>query len=514
MKKAILYIRVSTDEQAEHGCSLPDQEIKLKKYCKANNIEVAAVYQDDYTAKAGFDRPGYNKLRQFLVIQKKSINYILVTQWSRFSRNMYEALGEMKRLKEMGVEVNAIEQLVDLSIPENLFMAAIYMAAPQVENERLALRTIAGMRQAIRQGRYIYTSPKGYKSNKLTKDIEIDAKCAELVQWCFSEFSKGIYSAEDVRYRANKKGLGLCKQAFLNMLQNQVYLGKVYLKEYKDENAEWFTGTHPALIDKHTFDKVQYILKRRSKPYKHSREETQNDLPLRGYITCPKCNKKLTGSKAKGNGGRYPYYHCQQTKYGCNFRVSAKVAHDAMLEYLKTFEPNEEVVKLFISILTNVFNTDDQARLKEAENLVQQGKAIEEQRAMVLDHFLNQRLPVDQYNAIIKTLDEKQNDIVTKHSTVTKVPPHFDEYLNYSSQLIKNLSNYYNSSSPETKGKLISLIFPEKLIFTGEEYKTEKVNEVINLIAAAGMGLKENSPAKVARLYSEAPAAGLEPATL
>tara|TARA_B110000211_G_C14067969_1_gene548569 strand:+ start:2092 stop:2316 length:225 start_codon:yes stop_codon:yes gene_type:complete len=47
MKKAILYIRVSTDEQANTGFSLRDQKDKLLKYCQSNNIEVLKVFQED-----------------------------------------------------------------------------------------------------------------------------------------------------------------------------------------------------------------------------------------------------------------------------------------------------------------------------------------------------------------------------------------------------------------------------------------------------------------------------------
>ena len=63
-RKAILYVRVSTDEQAE-GFSLSYQEERLRKYCALNNIEVTGFYKEDHSAKT-FDPPEFKKLLAFL----------------------------------------------------------------------------------------------------------------------------------------------------------------------------------------------------------------------------------------------------------------------------------------------------------------------------------------------------------------------------------------------------------------------------------------------------------------
>jgi site-specific DNA recombinase len=514
MKKAILYIRVSTDRQAEEGFSLPAQETALRQYCKNKNIEVAALFKDDYSAKAGFDRPGYNQLKAFIAKNKNQISYLLVTQWSRFSRELMAAFGEFYNLKQAGIAVNAIEQPIDFSIPENLLTASIYFAMPQVENERLALRTIAGMREAIKQGKYIYTPPKGYKSNKLTKEIEVDDSIAEVVKWAFNEYSKGIYTAQEVRHAANKKGLNLSKQAFLNMLSNQTYLGKVYLKEYKEEPAKWFNASHKPIIDEHTFNKVQYLLKKKSKPYTQPKDQIQNAIPLRGHLLCPLCGRILTGGTPKGNGGKYPYYHCQPAKYGCKCRFSAKEAHSAITDYLKTFQPTEEIIALFQAVLADIFNSHEGDRHNNQKQIEEQINAINSRITKIEDDYADGNITVKVFNTLNEKFQAQKNELVMQHATMPKTPPDFNRYISYSSNLMQNLSNYYTAAIPSTQNRLIGLIFPEKLTFTGTEYKTTKTNEAFSLICSMGKGYKENSPAKIARLYSEAPPAGLEPATL
>src|SRR6186713_3103690 len=83
-------------------------------------------------------------------------------KWDRFSRNAGDAYQMINQLKKLGVEPQAIEQPLDLSIPENKMMLAFYLAAPEVENDRRALNTFFGMRRAKKEGRYMGTAPAGY----------------------------------------------------------------------------------------------------------------------------------------------------------------------------------------------------------------------------------------------------------------------------------------------------------------------------------------------------------------
>ena len=65
-------------------------------------------------------------------------------------------------LRKLGAEPQAIEQPLDLSIPENKMMLAFYLAAPEVENDRRALNVFYGMRRAKKEGRYMGLAPVGY----------------------------------------------------------------------------------------------------------------------------------------------------------------------------------------------------------------------------------------------------------------------------------------------------------------------------------------------------------------
>jgi DNA invertase Pin-like site-specific DNA recombinase len=237
MRNAIIYTRVSTDEQEEKGYSLRDQKARLEKYCSEKGFEVIKHYEDGHSAKT-FERPEFIKLLAFVKSNKGFIQKLFVVKWDRFSRDMAGALAMINTLKKYGVEVEAIEQPLDDDIPENLLMKAIYLATPQVENARRSLNTKNGMRKALKEGRWMATAPFGYKNSRDNNNkpvINIKEEKAALVREAFELYATGVYEKEELRKKLKPKGMSLSKNSFSEMLRNPVYCGKIRVPEYKDE---------------------------------------------------------------------------------------------------------------------------------------------------------------------------------------------------------------------------------------------------------------------------------------
>lgn len=201
-KIADLYIRVSTDEQADKGYSQRNQEEVLRKYCMINDITIREVIYEDHSAKS-FNRPAWKKLLVLLKKQKNKTDLVLFTKWDRFSRNAGDAYQMISTLRKVGVEPQAIEQPLDLSIPENKMMLAFYLAAPEVENDRRALNVFYGMRRAMKEGRYVSQAPVGY-ANRSKEDgrkyIALKEPQAEIMKWAFEEIARGVFNTEDVLF--------------------------------------------------------------------------------------------------------------------------------------------------------------------------------------------------------------------------------------------------------------------------------------------------------------------------
>jgi site-specific DNA recombinase len=170
-KRAILYTRVSTDEQ-NNGYSPLDQKDKLYNYCEMNKIEVVGFYHDDESGKT-FNRPEWKNIITFLKKNKNSVDYICFLKWDRFSRSAEKAYEELSILKKLGVEAVAIEQKLDLEIPEQKLMLAIYLTTPEIDNDRRSLNIFHGIRKGKKQGRWLGACPRGYKNtrNELNRPV-------------------------------------------------------------------------------------------------------------------------------------------------------------------------------------------------------------------------------------------------------------------------------------------------------------------------------------------------------
>ena len=207
MKNVILYTRVSTDEQADKGFSLRDQEQKLLNYCSVNNMNVISIFRDDHSAKT-FNRPEFKKLIGFVKKNKSEVDGLLFTKWDRFSRNTTESYNKIKDFNELGIIVNAIEQPLDLSIPEQGLMLAVYLSMPEVENHRRSLNVISGMRRAFKEGRYVVSPPKGYDMGRdnQNKPLLVPNVDAKYIKEAFQLLSTGLYTQKEVLTKLQAKG--------------------------------------------------------------------------------------------------------------------------------------------------------------------------------------------------------------------------------------------------------------------------------------------------------------------
>ena len=107
-KTAVLYRRVSTTEQKDYGMSLSNQSEQLRNFCNRNNIEVVQDFEEDYSAK-DFNRPVFSELLKFVAQNKNRIDYLLINNWDRFSRNTLDLLQVIEKFKRMRVSLHFTE---------------------------------------------------------------------------------------------------------------------------------------------------------------------------------------------------------------------------------------------------------------------------------------------------------------------------------------------------------------------------------------------------------------------
>lgn len=304
MEEVVIMARVSSDEQAK-GYSLDIQKEGLIKYCSKHDLNIGHVIREDHSAKS-FRRPAFTDFLKLAKKKKGRFNKLLFTTWDRFSRNATEAFAMIAKLKAMGIECIAIEQPIDLSIPENKLILSVYITIPEIDNDRRSIKVKGGMRGALKAGRWCRKAPIGYKNTRddQNKPIIIPSEDSKVIMKAFTLINKGYTLAETLK-EINKGSRKISKSNLPLILRNPVYMGKIIVPELENEPEVIIEGVHKGLVSESLFNKVQLIIDKKVKKV-HNNFKEWEELPLRGLINCSTCGRKLTGSGSKSrNGNRY-----------------------------------------------------------------------------------------------------------------------------------------------------------------------------------------------------------------
>lgn len=511
MEKVVIYTRVSTEEQADKGYSLRDQKDRLEKYCAIKNLTIVKHYEDDYSAQT-FERPQFKKFLEFIKHNKRAADGFLIIRWDRFARNATDALVMLRNLSRQGVVVDAVEQPIDMSIPENKFMLNFYLTAPEVENDRRAMNTINGMRRAMKEGRWVSKPPLGYQFiyDEKQKPLLVKSERALLIKEVFELLATGSHTMEEVRKEIKLKGLKCEKNNFWKLVRNPVYCGKILLKAYKSEPEEVLQGIHEPIVSEELFYRVQNVLFNKKKI--KAKPQTKSDfLPLRGFLVCPDCGKNLTGSASKGNGGKYFYYHCQP---GCAQRVKADVAHHSFGEWLDSFSFKPEIAELYLAVIEDTFKIEEGDRIATTRRIQKDIENANNNLLKVEKKYINDELERDSYlrlkESYKKEVFELQDRLIDLQSSDTE----FMHYMSYGFSVLSNLKSCYESADVELKQKLIGSIFPEKLIYADGKYRTTKDSDILRLLCLSGADFKgmENKKSRTnAGQFAKVARRGIEP---
>ena len=148
--RAGLYMRVSTEDQAREGFSLPEQKERLEAYCKLNNFEIVDYYEDaGISAKKGNYRPEWERLKED--IKSKKINTMIALKQDRITRSIYDWENILSFLEENEAYLDFVYDDINTTTSNGRMISHIMMSVSQNEIERNSERTKVGLAGAIKQ---------------------------------------------------------------------------------------------------------------------------------------------------------------------------------------------------------------------------------------------------------------------------------------------------------------------------------------------------------------------------
>ncbi len=483
-KKAVIYCRVSSDEQAR-GHSLNYQEAALKRYCENNEIEVVEIYREDYSAKT-FNRPEMKRICSKYLRKKKEIDadYLFVLRWNRFTRYASDGWDYILKFRQYGIEVNAIEEHLDFNIAESKIMLAVYLSMAEVDNDKRSKSTKDGIHQALAEGRSAGHAPFGYVSKSSGKHnnwIEIDDDKAALVKEAFKRVAYGVEAPTLVYRDLRKKGMKISESSFFRMLRSIYYIGKIRVPAYGDEPEMIVDGKHKPLIDLNTFAVVQKLLKGTEKKDVNVKKIPDDVFYMRCFLRCPHCGSPIYGSFSKGRNKKYSYYHCNY----CNeFRVSAETANDNMYRFLNDIKPDKGVVALYNELNAEIHNDNYRQRQDNLKEVKKRLSSIDEKMKKVQEKWLEGVLDDDTFkNMNSRLIRDKQETEMEMAQTMEK-PNDKDAWkkFEYSVRFIEKMGSCISVAPIEVKLQILGSIFNGKIDLENLKTRTADFSPLVSLI--------------------------------
>lgn len=484
-KKAVIYLRVSTEEQVDNF-SLGVQDDLCKKKALTDGYEIIETFREEgKSAKTINGRPELIRMLEYCRKNRKVVGAVIVYRVDRLSRQASDYLAIRKKLNDCNIMLISVSEPTGNSPTEKL-METIFAGIAQLDNDVRSERTSNGMRARFLSGLHTGIPPLGYRNENgyIVKDPETFDK----VQKAWELMATGSKTLREIANIMNYWGLRekrfkgqsymLRSQSVSRLFKNKFYMGILTSARYPEE----VIGQHIPMVTKEQFYRVQATVDGRNTNIaaplaKKNKDNT--DFPLRRVVSCGKCGMAMTGAWSKYH--TYAYYFCRVRCEGSN-NVPPAIMEEALVNFLRKITPTMECLKLFISLLrrdymkrVEILRKKKGAADVELAKLYQQRQAIIEKNLSGVysdDIFREQNALLE--DRIVKARLAKDDTLIKKYN--------LEELVQFIEQFFADLGKTYLESSLMQKRALLSSIFASKLSWNYPGYSDCQISPIYQAI--------------------------------
>lgn len=359
-KRVAAYCRVSTDSEEQLVSYANQKKVYTEMIGSRKDWCFAGLFADEGISGTRADkRPEFNKMINACLAGK--IDYIITKSVSRFARNTVDCLDYVRMLKSKGIGVYFEEQQIDTLKTDSELYLVIYAGFAQSESESISKNIIWTVRNKFEEGIpvFMYKRFLGYRKGA-DGEPEIVPSEAAIVERIFNLYLAGetvdniskMMQAEHPQIPG--KNISFSKGMIMSMLANERYCGDAILqksvtvdcieKKRKKNTGEapmyYVQNSHPAIIDRVTFNKVQEELARRRAKSPASTKTTitstgkYSRYALTDVLICGECGTRYRRVTWSRNGVKRIVWRCiSRLDYGKKYcKESPTVFEDKLKE--------------------------------------------------------------------------------------------------------------------------------------------------------------------------------------
>ncbi len=239
-------------------------------------------------------------------------------------------------------------------------------------------------------------------------------------------------------------------------------------------------GVHQPLVSEGLFQDVQRLLKSRERQFR--KKISLNYLfPLRGYLTCPYCNRRLSSSFSQRKTKKYGYYHCSTSR--CKGRFGSDKLEETYEELLKKIHLQPETYDLFDLILQdeNIL-TARRKHLDTRKSVLEEISKQEMLLAKARHLRVIEKIDDDDFNGLKRDYKENLDNLNDRLTLLNTI---LDDTDNHESEWIYADSNIFQSYQHQdiaSKRFIIELITPSYINLNKGNIESLKINKALSKI--------------------------------
>ncbi len=497
-KCAIIYVRVSTDEQAK-GYSLQTQVEGCQRYAEEMGYSIAATFKEDYTGTS-LDRPALNEMREYLGLDK-TVSILIVYDLDRIARKSVHQMILEEELHRLGVTVEYVIGRYEDS-DEGRLQKQIRASIAEYEKAKILERSKRGKRGKAQSGFVLVGSrpPYGYKviSEPHKAWLETEEDEAKIVRLVFEWYLYGggnelplsmnaitvrltelrvLTRGDKFSHVAKKRDPGVWSSPMVrHILRNETYTGTWYYgktkiisdgkehtrkakskrglgKQVPRSREEWVSVSVPTIITRRDFDLAQ---KKIQKNIKDSSRSAKHAYLMGRRLKCSKCNYSYVGRTRREHNH---YYYCKGKEQKpislCsmpNFR--ADMVDDAVWNWLNGLIENPSNITEGLRNMQSETLAANSRIVEQIEIIDQQLEDLKNQQKKLLDLILNGDFPKS-------LIDERKIKIDATSKKLIEERIELSSHLNQAMLDDIQISEIENFCA-EIRGKLESASFESK----------------------------------------------------
>ncbi len=438
---AVLYLRVSTKDQAERGgeaegFSIPAQREACYRKAAQLGVTVAAEFVDAGESARSAARPELQRMLTYLV--EHPTQCVIVHKVDRLARNRTDDVEINLAIQRAGCTLVSVTENID-ETPSGMLLHGIMSSIAEFYSRNLASEVTKGLSQKAQSGGTVSIAPIGYRNIRITDElgrevrtVEIDPDRAPLIRWAFDTYAEGDWSTAMLLEELTIRGLTtrptprrpakpLTSSGMHKLLANPYYLGEVVYRGVR------YAGRHQAIVDPVTWQRVQAI---RAAHTSAGDRQQAHDHYLKGSVYCGSCDSRLIITHSTNRHGvTYPYFICSGRHRKRTTCTRQAVLIDWVAQQIErdyaTISLPSEIAEALVAMLTRDLAELHQSSERDRQRLQREHDRLRAEQTSLLQAHYAGAVPLDllkqeqtRISNRLSVLTQRLDDAATEHTRV------------------------------------------------------------------------------------------------